>query len=261
MKKHYSELTCETDYFSARQEGAIMVFRPKGNQLLSSTLTKAKEAIIDYLKFAADHSEARIIIVMPQKHKIQREEYLSFYDMVRSGRISEASVMRHYRTIDQLILYILSSDLFFISVDYGHILPMFASIALACDFCIIGEDAKFQNPSVELGLVPKGGFAWFLNQTLGRVKTLELMLTNESIMAKEAKALGLVNRCIPVKNLEAEALSIARQFEALPESSLKTAKRLVNNTSKAFPDYLEYENHELIRSLAPQKIGMLKFNQ
>lgn len=57
---------------------------------------------------------------MPQKRKIQREEYLSFFDMVHSSRISEGSVMRLYRAIDQFILHILFSDLFFISVDYGR---------------------------------------------------------------------------------------------------------------------------------------------
>lgn len=261
MKTRYSDLNCETDYFSAKQVGAIVAFSPKGNQLLASTLIQAKEAVLDYFQFAADHSEARIVLVMPQKRKVQREEYLSFFDMVRSSRISEESVMRMYRAIDQFILHILSSDLFFISVDHGQVLPMFASISMACDYRIVSEDAMFKNPALELGLVPKGGFAWFLNQMVGRVKALELMLTKESIIADEAVELGLVNRCVPLRGIEAEALSIARQFEALPETSLKMAKRLVNHSSKAFPDYLEYENHELIRSVVPETIGILKFNR
>lgn len=252
MKASCSSLTCETDYFSARQDGSVVIFRPKGNQLLASTLIRAKEAVLDYLKYAEDHYETRIVIVMPQERKVQREEYLSLFDMVRSSRISESSVMRLYRAIDQFIVHILASDLFFISVDYGRILPMFASIALACDYRIVGEDARFQNPALELGLVPKGGFAWFLSRMLGRAKALELMLANESISANDANKLGLVNRCVPEKKLEAEAISIARQFEALPETSLRMAKRLVNNASRELQGYLEYENRELIKSLMYQ---------
>jgi 2-(1,2-epoxy-1,2-dihydrophenyl)acetyl-CoA isomerase len=261
MKPRYSALTCETDYFSARQEGTIVIFRPKGNQLLTSTLIRAKEAVLDYFTFAADHPDARIVVLMPQKRKIQREEYLSFFDMVRSSRISESSVMRLYRAIDQIILHILTSDLFFISADHGQILPMFASIYMACDYRIVSDDAIFQNPAIELGLVPKGGFAWFLNQMLGRVKALELMLTNERIIAEEAMALGLVNRCVPVGNLEVKVLSAAKQFEALPGTSLGMAKRLVNRASKGLKEYLEYENHELIRALVPKSIGILKFKK
>ncbi len=260
MKTSYYNLTCETDYFSAGQDGAVVIFRPKGNRLLASTLINAKQSVLDYFAFAADHSDARILILMPQR-KVQRDDYLTFFDMVHSCRVSKSAVMRLYRAIDQIMLHILSSDLFFINVNHGQIMPLFASISMACDFSVIGDDATFPNPALELGLVPKGGMSWFLKQMLGRNKALELMLADKSITADEAIALGLANRCVPVENLEAEALSIARRFEALPETSLRMAKRLVNNASKAFPDYLEYENHELIRSLAPGKMDILNFGQ
>ena len=139
---------------------------------------------------------------------------------------------------------------------------MLASISLACDMSIIGEDATFQNPARELGLAPKGGFTWFLYQMLGRLKTMELMLADTSIPAAKAVDLGLATRCVLVENLEGEALSIAKRLEALPRTSLRTAKRLVSNAaSKEFPDFLEYENHELIRSLAPGKMDMLNFGR
>lgn len=231
----------------------MVIFRPKGNQLLASTLIRAKESILNYLKFAAEDAEARIFIVMPQSRKVRREEYLSFFDMVRSYRISEDSVMRLYRAIDQFILQILSSDLFFISVDHGRILPMFASISLACDYRILGDDAVIQNPALELGLVPKGGGAWFLNRMLGRTKALELMLMNENLTARDAVELGLVNRLVPVENLEAEALAVAKRIEALPVSSVSLAKRLVNNAVKELPEYLEFENQELFISLIQQR--------
>lgn len=253
MKASFSSLTCETDYFSAQQDGSIIIFRPKGNQLLASTLIRVKETVLGYFKYAADDPNARIMVVMPQERKVQREEYLSFFDMVRSSRVSESSVMRLYRAIDQFVLHILSSDLFFISVDYGKILPMFASVALACDYRIIGDGATFENPSLELGLVPKGGFAWFLHQMLGRSKALELMLANESITAEDAIALGIVNRCVPIEDLEEAALSAAQHFAALPESSLTMAKRLVNRSEIELPEYLECENKELTRSLRNQR--------
>ena len=253
MKKHDSNLTCETDYFSARQDGAVVIFSPKGNQLLTWTILRAKETVHNYLKLVEDHPEARIVLIIPQARKARREEYLSFFDMVQSSRISQNRVMRLYRAIDQLILHILSSDLFFISADCGRILPMFASISQACDYRIIGNNAIYQNPALEIGLIPKGGSAWFLSRMVGRNKALELILSNESITANEAKELELVNRCIPMENFEAEALSIAKYFEGLPKTSLKMAKRLVNNSWRDLSDYLEFETMELEISMKRQK--------
>jgi len=253
MNNFNSNLTCETDYFSARQDGAVVIFSPKGNQLLVSTILRAKEAVHDYFKCVEDHPEARIVLLMPQARRALRQEYLSFFDMVRSSRISENSVMRLYRAIDQFILLILSSDLFFISAACGQILPMFASVSLVCDYRILGNNTVFQNPALELGLIPKGGSAWFLSRMLGRPKALELILAKESIGVNEAKALGLVNRCIPVEGFENEALSIAKQFEAFPETSLRMAKRLVNNCWKDLSDFLEFENQELIVSMMNRK--------
>ncbi len=249
MKTDKSELTCETDYFIARQEGAVVVFTHKGNQLLSSTLLKAKKAVHDYLQQVEADPEARIVLFLPQVRKARREEYLSFFDMVRSERISENSVMRLFRAVDQLILNILDSDLFFICADCGQILPMFASISLACDYRILGDNAEFQNPALELGLVPKGGAAWFVSRMLGRGRALELILAEESISVEAALELGLVNRCVPSENFEAEALAVAHRFAALPETSLRLAKKLVNNTRQDLPDYLEFENQELCKTI------------
>lgn len=244
-------LTCETDYFSARQDGSVVIFTPKGNQLLTSSILKIKEAIVCYFECVEHHPEARIVLLMPSKRKAQREEYLLFFDMVRSSRVSENSVMRLYRATDQLILKIIASDLFFISADYGQILPMFAGISLACDYRILGYNAVFQNPALELGLIPEGGGAWFLSRMLGRGKALELILAQKSLGAREALTLGLVNRCVPMENFETEALSIAKQFEALPETSLRLGKKMVNHCWKDLSEFLEFESQELFK-LMPQ---------
>jgi 2-(1,2-epoxy-1,2-dihydrophenyl)acetyl-CoA isomerase len=251
MKNREADLTCETDYFSARQDGAVVIFTPKGNQLLTSTVLRIKEAVLQYFQHMENHPEVRIVLLMPQTCKARREEYLLFFDMLRSSRISDSSVMRLYRAIDQFILKIIASDLFFISADCGQILPMLAGISLSCDYRILGDNAVFQNPALELGLIPKGGNAWFLSRMLGRGKALELILAQKGLGAREALTLGLVNRCIPMEDFETEALSIAKQFEALPETSLRLGKKMVNHCWKDLSEFLEFESQELFK-LMPQ---------
>ena len=254
MKKNDADLTCENDNFSARQDDNIVTVNFKGNFLLRSTLIKAKEAVLDFFECASAHPEVDILLLLDQQGKGRRDEYLSFFDMVSSARLSKNHVLRMYRAIDQFILHILSSDMFFINAGCGEILPVFANIALACDYRVIADNAIFQNPAIELGLVPKGGSAFFLNGMLGRGKAFKWMLTEKDITAREGEALGLVDQLVPAEDFQEEAFKVAKQFSALPTTSLRLAKRLSNYFVKGLPDYLEFENSELIRALIQKKI-------
>ena len=248
------ELTCETDYFSARRDGPVVVFSLKGNFLLSSTLLKSKEMVLDYLDCAASHPDVRVVLVQQLARKARKDEFLSFFEMVQSSRLSKSAVMRLYGAIDQFINYVLASDLIFIHANCGQILPIFANMSLACDYRIVGDNAVFQNPALELGLVPKGGGGWFLTQAMGRGRAFELLLTREEITAQKALELGIVNRCVPVENLAEEALALAHEFADLPATSLYLAKRMVNRSAEDISRYLDFENKELLRAMHIQKL-------
>lgn len=249
MKKKAVDLTQENDYFSSRQDEGLLVMSFKGNAILRLTILKAKEIVLDFLESASSNPEIRAVLLLARPRKARREEYLSFYDMVSSGRLSKHDVLRMYRAIDQFILFILSSDLFFINADCGQIIPIFANIGLACDYRLVGENAVFQKPDLELGLAPKGGGAFFLNAMQGRGRAFEWMLSGKEITAREAVELGLVNRIIPVDTFQEEAIGAARQFASLPETSLRLAKRLSNYFIRDLKEYLEFENSELITAL------------
>ena len=254
MKNKANNLTCETDYFSTSHVDDILVFRYKGNSLLASTLLKVKETVLDFFKQAEAHPGVRIVVVMSGPKKPRREEYLSFFDMVASSRLSETSVMRLYRAVDQLIQCFLTSDLFFISAHCGKILPMFIAVSMACDYRILGENTVIQNPSLHVGLAPKGGAPFFLNRTLGKGRIYDLMLSSQDISVSDAMELGLADRCVSIESFEDEVIKIAAKFAALPSSSLRLAKRLVNYPVEGIGSYLEFENKQLLSAMI-QKIA------
>jgi len=254
MKNQTSDLTFESDYFSSRQMDDILVFSFKGNSLLTSTLLKAKEMVLDFFKRAEAHTDIRVVVLLHGPRKPRREEYLAFFDMLASARLSTTSVMRLYRAIDQIILFILSSDLFFIAANCGEILPMMIGGSLACDYKILGDNAAIQNPSLEIGLAPKGGAPFFLSHTIGKGKVYDLMLSDHNITAQEAISMGLADRCVPMETFEKDVMMIASQFAALPSSSLRLAKRLVNYPIVGLDSYLDYENKQLLRAMNQTKM-------
>lgn len=66
-------------------------------------------------------------------------------------------------------------------------------LAMACHFRLAGENAKFGQPEVNLGLIPGYGGTQRLTMLVGKGKAMELMMTGNMIDAKEAKELGLIN--------------------------------------------------------------------
>ena len=66
-------------------------------------------------------------------------------------------------------------------------------LAMACHFRLAGENAKFGQPEVNLGLIPGYGGTQRLVHLIGKGKAMELLMSAHMIDANEAKQLGLVN--------------------------------------------------------------------
>ena len=70
-------------------------------------------------------------------------------------------------------------------------------LAMACHMRIAGENARFGQPEVNLGIIPGYGGTQRLLQYIGKSKAIELMMTADMINAEEAYRLGLVNYVVP----------------------------------------------------------------
>lgn len=74
-------------------------------------------------------------------------------------------------------------------------------LAMACHFRVAGENAKFGQPEVNLGLMPGYGGTQRLVQLIGKGRALELLLTGNMIDAQTALQYGLVNHVVPQEQL------------------------------------------------------------
>ena len=83
-------------------------------------------------------------------------------------------------------------------------------LAMACHIRLAGEQAKFGQPEVKLGIGPGYGGTVRLPRLVGKGRALELLLTGRTIDAEEAFRIGLVNRVVPADRLLAEAEAMLR---------------------------------------------------
>ena len=106
-------------------------------------------------------------------------------------------------------------------------------LALACDFRIAAESARFAETYGKIGLAPGGGGAYFLPRLVGKAMALELLLTADFVDAEEALRIGLVNHVFPDLSLLEETRGIARRIAKLPPLSVRLIKRAVNQSINA----------------------------
>ena len=103
---------------------------------------------------------------------------------------------------------------------------------------------------LELGLVPKGGGAYFLSRLLGFSKAWEVLLSDEDITAEEALELGIVDKVVPSVELNEAALKIAKDFARKPVGSVSGIKKLLSCCRKELGDCLECENQLLLQTVS-----------
>ncbi len=84
-------------------------------------------------------------------------------------------------------------------------------LAAWCDLVVAAEGARFATPGVKIGLFCTTPMT-ALTRAIGRKAAMEMLLTGRYYSAVEAKALGLVNRVVPLDRLEAETESMALQI-------------------------------------------------
>lgn len=101
-------------------------------------------------------------------------------------------------------------------------------LALACDFRIASESAKFGLPEINLGGLPAGGGTQRLPRLIGVAKAKEMIMTGDSIDGREAYRIGLVNRVVPVDSLLEEAKKIAGRISEKAPLAMKMAKIAIN---------------------------------
>jgi enoyl-CoA hydratase len=101
-------------------------------------------------------------------------------------------------------------------------------VAMMADFIIAGDNAKFGQPEIKLGVTPGMGGSQRLAAAVGKAKAMEMCLTGRMMGAEEAEKAGLVARVVPAAGLVEEALKTAAEIAAMPPLAAIAAKEMVN---------------------------------
>jgi enoyl-CoA hydratase len=101
----------------------------------------------------------------------------------------------------------------------GYALGGGCELAMMCDFIIAADTAKFGQPEIKLGIIPRA---------VGKAKAMDLALTGRMMDAAEAERAGLVSRVVPADKLLDEAIGAGAVISEMSLPSVMMAKESVN---------------------------------
>ncbi len=113
-----------------------------------------------------------------------------------------------------------------IAVVDGPALGGGCELVAACDVVIASDRARFGQPEIKLGVFPPVA-AIFLPRIIGEKRARELILTGETIDAREALRLGLANYVVEKSDLEQITSKILARLRELSAPALEMAKRAI----------------------------------
>ena len=121
------------------------------------------------------------------------------------------------------------------------------SLALAGDYVIAADSAKFISAYTASGLTPDGSSTYYLAKHIGLLRAKEMILTNRLLSAEEACDWGLVSKVVSDDQLMDEAMGQARAFAAGPTKAFGIAKNLLTT---AYSESLEAQLDAESRGIA-----------
>lgn len=146
-------------------------------------------------------------------------------DIKERGQLNEDGVrarrlrgFRAYASLESLPMPV-------VCVVDGPCIGSGCEIALACDFIMASDRARFRVPEARWGTV---GATQRLSRAIGLRRARELMFTGRYLDAAEARDWGLVNRVVPADALTAEIDALIEEVAAAPPHALRLAKRAMN---------------------------------
>ncbi|GGL12394.1 enoyl-CoA hydratase [Nocardia jinanensis] len=215
-----------TDQILYRTDGAVAVI----------TLNRPERANAQTLEFLDDldaawtraerDDEVRVILVTANG-----KNFSAGHDL-KTGKPAPATLAEMYdRETRQYLGYSLkwrNCHKPSIAAVQGACIAAGLMLAWPCDLIIAAENAYFSDPVIDLGIggVEYHGHTW----ELGPRKAKEFLFLAERIGAAEAEKFGMVNRVVPLEQLQDEALALAHKIAEKHPFALRQAKRAVNQT-------------------------------
>ncbi|MEX4006425.1 enoyl-CoA hydratase [Neoaquamicrobium sediminum] len=234
--------------------GLVTLNRPKALNALNSVVME--EVVAALQAFEADEAIGAIVLTGSEKAfaagaDIKEMQEKSYIDMYMADFFAGWDAMTRIRKP-------------IIAAVSGYALGGGCELAMMCDFIIAGDNAKFGQPEITLGVMPGMGGSQRLTRFVGKSKAMDMCLTGRMMDAAEAERSGLVSRVVPAADVVEEAVKAAEKIAGLSLPAVMMNKEAVNRAYETtLTEGLRFERRvfHAMFALDDQKEGMAAFSE
>ena len=187
-------------------------------------------ALPDALREVERDREARVIVLTGAGRAFSAGGNIDDFETLSNDLWLRRNTLRTGR---QLFEDVINVHLPIVAAVNGPAVGLGCTLATACDFVLISDQAFLADPHVQVALVAGDGGAVTLPLSAGLLRAKRYLLTGDRISPEVAVELGLATEVVPADSLMQEALHLAKKVAALPPQAVQDTKSVLNQHLRA----------------------------
>jgi enoyl-CoA hydratase len=160
--------------------------------------------------------------------------------------------MKVMREAGDIVRTMIDCDTPIVSAINGVAVGAGLAVALMADISVIGEDVRFTDGHMRLGVAAGDHAVAIWPLLCGMAKAKYYLLTSDFIDGREAERIGLVSKAVPADEVWPTALDIAHRLAAGPRDATRLTKRALNHwLRQSLPAFEASLAYEMLNFLGP----------
>lgn len=142
----------------------------------------------------------------------------------RPGSLQRRTPLQAHRIIELLQ----QIQLPVVSVVRGWAAGLGCEIALASDFAVAADSARFWLPFTKRGFTPDSGSTWLLPRLIGIARAKEMLMLGRPVTGADAATWGMIYRSAPAEEIDTTAAALVAELAAAPTVALGLTKHCIH---------------------------------
>ncbi|MCH2173756.1 enoyl-CoA hydratase-related protein [Myxococcota bacterium] len=212
------------------RENGVLRLRLQCPQRRNSLSHEMMATLIGAIENAPDDESIRVILIEGEgDHFCGGADWVAINATDKRPRTG-AMTRRLPRQAHRLIPALLRVQLPIVCSIRGWAAGIGCHLALASDFAIAGESARFWEPFAKRGFTPDSGGTWLLPRLIGLARAKEMLLLGREVGARQAEEWGLIHRCVPDADLETSTRELVEELATAATTAVGLTKWAVQSS-------------------------------
>jgi enoyl-CoA hydratase len=240
------------------RDGAVAVVTVDRPEALNALNAETNELLLGAARELSADDAVRVVVLTGSGDKA----FVAGADIAAMKDLT-AEQARRWSELGQAVMSAIEAGPHpWIAAVNGFALGGGCELALACDFRLAADNAKFGQPEIGLGITPGYGGTQRLARCVGQSWANYLVLTGRHIRADEALRIGLVTAVHPKEELMTQALKLAADLAGKSPLAMRSCRRALRaslDVDLETGQRIERDEFALCFASADQKEGMGAF--